>query len=103
MKTNTMPPISDQATDTDMYKSTASTNEHCVPVSGLAMEGTAPEVGDEVTYTVRGTVARIEGKEAYIKPMTVNDEPMPQKKTEMDEDNEMMALAMAADETSTPA
>lgn len=95
-----MPHISNPADDTDMYKSTASKNEHCVPVSALAMEGTAPEVGDEVTYTVRGTVARIEGAEAYIKPMTVNDEPMPEKRTEMDEDNEMMAMAMTADKTS---
>lgn len=94
-----MPPITDPAYETPAMETAE--KDHCVPVSALAMEGTAPAEGDEVTYTVRGTVARIEGGEAYIKPMTVNDEPaaLP-KEPEMNEDDEMMRAAMAADEKS---
>lgn len=93
-----MPPITDPASETPAMETAE--KDHCVPLAALSLEGTPPAEGDEVTYTVRGTVARIEGGEAYIKPMTVNDEPaaLP-KEPAMNEDDEMMAMAMKADKS----
>ena len=48
---------------------------HCVPAAALAIDGAAPEVGDEVEYTVKGRVARIEGGETYVMPETINGQP----------------------------
>jgi hypothetical protein len=91
-----MPPITDPATETPAMESAE--NDHCVPLTALSLEGTPPEVGDKVTYTVRGTVTRVEGGEAYVTPSTVNDEPAKlAKEPAMDEDAEMMAMAMKAD------
>ena len=75
-------------------------NLHCLAVSALAVDGTTPEVGDSVEYTVKGRVSRIEGAEAYVMPETVNGEPaaLPAE-AGADEDmpDEMMAAAMKAD------
>jgi len=73
---------------------------HCLPVSALAVDGTTPEVGDSVEYTVKGRVSRIEGSEAYVMPETVNGEPAalaPEAGAEEDTGDDMMAMAMKAD------
>lgn len=73
---------------------------HCLPVAALAVDGTTPEVGDSVEYTVKGRVSRIEGAEAYVMPETVNGEPAalaPEAGAAEDAPDEMMAAAMAAD------
>lgn len=51
--------------------------EQRIPIEALQQpdEGdqlTAPEVGDEVDFTVSGKVTRIEGAFAYVLPSTVN-------------------------------
>lgn len=58
-------------------------NEDCVALSSLAMpdpdngdQMANPEVGDRVTYTVEGTVTRIEGEDAYVKRETINGQPV---------------------------
>lgn len=74
---------------------------HCLPVSALAVEGTTPEVGDSVEYTVKGRVSRIEGGEAYVLPETVNGESAalpPEPGGENEDDSEMMMAAKKADE-----
>jgi len=72
---------------------------HCLPVSALAVEGTMPEVGDSVEYTVKGRVSRIEGTEAYVMPEMVNGEPAAlAPEAGADAPDEMMAAARKADE-----
>jgi hypothetical protein len=51
--------------------------EHPVPLEALRQpndqeELVQPEVGDEVSYTVTGTVARIEGDRVVVTPTSVN-------------------------------
>jgi hypothetical protein len=92
-----MPPITDTAAE-ESAESTATKSaegEHCVPVAALALDGTAPAEGDDVTYTVKGTVTRIEGDCAYVKPSSINDEPVKEK--EVAEEPSAMDAAMQAD------
>lgn len=58
-------------------------NQDCVPLSALAMpdpdagdQMNTPQVGDRVTYTVEGTVASIDGEEAYVKREAINGQPV---------------------------
>ena len=55
-------------------------NEICVPAAALSMggedgQGIAPEGGDTVEFTGRGTV-RVEGENAYITPVEINGQPV---------------------------
>lgn len=55
--------------------------EWCVPVSALQMPGedeqmNSPTVGDKVSFHGEGTLTRIEGEEAYVKPESANGKPM---------------------------
>lgn len=72
-----------------------SAGEHCVPAAALAVDGTPPAAGDDVEYTVRGKVTRLEGDKAYVQAETVNGEPVPAAAAP-DADDPMVA-AMAAD------
>jgi hypothetical protein len=47
-------------------------NVACVPSQSLAEEGVAPEEGDEVHFSVVGTVGHVEGEETYVKIKSVN-------------------------------
>lgn len=49
-----------------------SQKEMCVPSDVLSIDGTEPEVGDDVTFTVDGTVSRSENGELYITPKMIN-------------------------------
>lgn len=51
--------------------------EFPVSVDTLMVGGTAPSVGDTVDVKVGGTVTRVVNKIAYVKPDTVNDQPLP--------------------------
>lgn len=46
-------------------------------VASLAVNGTAPEIGDEVDLTLKGTVSSIDGDVACVSPTEVNGEPAP--------------------------
>lgn len=70
-------------------------DELCIPASSLDVDGTTPEVGDSVSFTVEGTVARSEGGDIYVKPSTINGEPVEARG--MDDDAEMLAMAQKAD------
>lgn len=66
-----MPPMPEEQTETPTGL------EQRIPIEVLQQpdEGdqlTAPEVGDEVDFTVSGKVTRIEGAFAYVLPSTVN-------------------------------
>lgn len=80
-----------------------SRGDHCVPLPALTIDGTPPTVGDEVEYTAKGKVARVEGDKAYVTTTEVNGEPFtaPTEKkdpTEEEEDAEMLRLASEADD-----
>lgn len=64
--------------------------EQCVPVDALAMPDdgeqlTPPAAGDRVSYQVEGKVTRIDGKNAYVQPETVNGQPIESGKAEPNE------------------
>lgn len=48
-------------------------------LASLATEdGTMPEIGDEVEFSVQGTVKSIDGDAACVSPTMVNGQPAPQ-------------------------
>ena len=74
---------------------------HAVPLATLMIDGTPPAVGDPVEFTIRGTVASIDGDTAQITAETINDQPAIAEGS-MDDpdkmsDEDVMAMAMEAD------
>ena len=73
---------------------------HAVPLATLMIDGTPPAVGDPVEFTIRGTVASIDGDTAQITAETINDQPAtaegPMDPDAMS-DQDVMAMAMEAD------
>ena len=64
--------------------------------STLAIDGHAPEIGDEVELTVKGTVNSVEGDVVCVSPVEVNGEPAPNApaaKTEVPERDRLLAQA----------
>ena len=47
-----------------------------IPLDALEADGTPPEEGDSVSYSVDGTVQSIEGDDAVVKIDSVNGEPV---------------------------
>jgi hypothetical protein len=45
-------------------------------IDTLTIDGTEPAIGDQVKLVVKGSVTRVVNKVAYVKPETVNDQPM---------------------------
>lgn len=73
-------------------------SEQCVPLGALSIDGTAPAQGDEVDYTVKGKIARIEGEKAYVTPATINGEPIAAEESPSEPaEDDAMAAAMKAD------
>lgn len=72
------------------------------PSSALEVQGTQPEVGDEVEFTVKGTVNSVEGDVVCVKPETINDQPAPQgpavAQEQPSERDRLMAQAQADDQ-----
>jgi len=75
-----------------------SADDICIPSVALAVDGTEPAEGDEVEFTVKGTVTSSADGRTHVKPSTVNGEPVdqPEEKPE-NPDDDMMAQAQAAD------
>ncbi len=74
--------------------------EMCVPGETLTVDGTAPEMGDTVEFTVRGEVKRAEGGKLYIAPSEINGQPMPEMSAAeqpIDEEERVRQMAMEAD------
>lgn len=83
--------------DQPMTDPAAAGCEIYVPLASLAIEGTAPAEGDEIEFTGRGRISRVDGENACIAVSTVNDAPVSAPAAEPDADEDMMAAAMAAD------
>jgi hypothetical protein len=47
-----------------------------VSVDTLTIDGTEPVIGDQVKVVIKGPVTRVVNRVAYVKPDTVNDQPM---------------------------
>jgi hypothetical protein len=65
-------------------------NELCIAKDAIASDSPAPEQGDQVSFTVEGTVSRIEGDKIYVEAATANGVPMPaaaEEPAEMDDDD----------------
>jgi hypothetical protein len=67
-----------------------------VPVNSLAEDGTPPEEGDQVQYSVEGTVQSISGPTATVKIDSINGEPVSEEASESPEEEG------AEPETGTP-
>ena len=78
----------------------ADADQYAVPLATLMIDGTPPAVGDPVEFTIRGTVASIEGDVAQITAETINDQPAaaegPMDPDAMS-DEDVMAMAKEAD------
>lgn len=57
-----------------------------VPVSALAIDGAEPAPGDEVEFTVSGTVNSVNGSMAIVQPTAINGQPLPAAEAEPDEE-----------------
>lgn len=80
--------------DMDMQNSNAGPGEISVPADALSIDGTAPESGDPVTFTVSGTVSRMDGGFAVVRMEQVNDQPV---KPSGSEEDRVRAMADDAD------
>jgi hypothetical protein len=85
------------ADEAETLAATDNNREQRVPLAALALEGTAPGVGDAVEFTVGGKVARIEGDMAVVAIEALNGEPLPAAAPPGAEDDAMLAEAAAAD------
>lgn len=76
----------------------------CVPAETVSEEGVPPEEGDEVSFTVDGTVKHVEGNEIYVKISKVNGQdvsdqqeaPSSEDTDDSDTDDDMQNLQSAA-------
>jgi hypothetical protein len=57
-----------------------------VPVNSLSEDGVAPEVGDSVDYSVKGTVKSVSGGQATVDIDSVNGEPVGEEASESPEE-----------------
>jgi hypothetical protein len=76
-----------------------SKSETCVPLKALSVDGTPPAEGDEVEFTTKGKVTRVDGEHAYVEAAEVNGEPFsaPSEPTPEEDDEETMRIARDAD------
>lgn len=79
----------------DSMSSMGMNGDVCAPLDALQVDGTPPEVGDNVEMTVKGTVTSVNGGMAYVKPEMVNDVPVPEK-SEADKEPDEDELRMNA-------
>jgi len=75
--------------------STPTAGTVAVPLAPLAIDGTPPAEGDEVTFTVTGRIVSARGGQAQVQVATINDQPIAM--DEAAEDRALMEQAMAAD------
>lgn len=67
----------DTSIDPAAAADTASDNvELPASVDSLMVDGVRPQVGDQVELRVGGDITRVVNDMAYVKPMTINDQPM---------------------------
>ncbi len=67
-----------------------------VSVGTLEIEGVRPKVGDMVDLKVNGSITKIVDETAFVKPTTINDQPMAPE-VQATEDQEMRAAAQKMD------
>jgi len=77
--------------------------EFPIPTPMLALEGAEPMEGDEVEFTVKGTVSRSENGKTFVTPTEVNGQPLPTEKAPAAEPSEDDMRAMAEDADSSGA
>jgi len=70
-----------------------------VAIGTLEIDGLRPKVGDPVDLKVSGSITKIVDETAFVKPDTVNDQPMAPKVQATDEQN-LRAQAQALDASS---
>ncbi|PAW75170.1 MAG: hypothetical protein B9S38_02470 [Verrucomicrobiia bacterium Tous-C4TDCM] len=68
-----------------------------VPAAALAIDGTPPAVGDEVEYTGKARVARVDGETVHLETTEVNGAALAAAPAEDMGDDELMRLAQEAD------
>jgi len=72
--------------------------ETCVPATALSANGAEPEVGQEVEYTAKARITRIEGGHVYLEPTHVNGEAVVAPARSAPDEDDVMRAALAADE-----
>lgn len=70
-----------------------------IPVSSdaVSVDGTPPEVGDTISFTVEGTVSSVEGDTLMVKPVRVNGSEIPVGGPKPSDRSRLRGMAMAAD------
>lgn len=86
------PPIGrDLATPNPMNQT-----DFAVPSDALSIDGTPPEEGDTVTFTVDGTVSRSEDGTIFVTPTMINGQEV---SAPVDEEEEFNNMLQKADES----
>lgn len=83
-------------TSIDQGPPEADSDDLAVAVGTLEIDGIRPKVGDVVDVKVSGTIRKLVDETAFVRPETVNDQPMPPKVEATDEE-QLMAAAQTAD------
>lgn len=96
-----MDTTTDSITDNDSDEKLASA-ELPVDLNSLSVDGVNPEVGDQVKLKVEGNVTRVVNGTAWVKPIRINEMPLPDTpmvpNPAVDEKTRLMDLSHQADQ-----
>lgn len=88
----------DSSTPSAEASASGSSHKIKLPLAALAVEGTSPAEGDEVSFTVRGRLSSVSGESGEIEITSINDEPLPEAAMpEKSEDEMALDAARKAD------
>ncbi len=80
--------IDDAQPDDQDGDESLSNAEFPVSLDTLSVDGTNPQVGDNVEVKVGGKVTRIVNEDAYVKPETINGQPITKPPISPDDDKD---------------
>ena len=64
----------------------SSSNEVCVPLESVTIDGQAPQEGDTVDFAIEARVSRVDNDMAYVVPTKVNGQDVDQEENESPSD-----------------
>lgn len=87
MQDSSLDPGTDTTDDSDL----------AVDIDTLSIDGIRPKAGDSVDLKVKGSITKLVDNTAFVKPKTINDQPIPSTPPQVSDEQELMAGAQAYD------